>query len=171
MRRLFLLILFILISAYLFASSFGVAIDAVSVDSFFTESKGARIDTYYNLTEDVRLNLMIGVFGVNTQEKQLGCVELGFSMDYFPFLKANAYIGTSVIRANYLFGFDSPENKFCFITDVRFGYQIKIKNFYIEPRLTITDLEAFFSGENEILSNSFYQYARYRVSLFLGYSF
>lgn len=169
MRRFFLSLLLLLVSTYLFSSSFGFAIDAISLDSIFVESKGARIDAYYNLTEDVRLNMLIGFSAINKTEIQLNALELGFSMDYFPFEKASAYLGTSIVRTNILFGFDAPKENLCFVTDVRFGYQIKIKNFYIEPRITITDLSAFSSGENEILSQNFYQYSRYRFSLFLGY--
>ena len=162
---------FIFFVQSLFSVGIGGGIDLAAVDSFFLSSKGARIEFWVQMMDDLRLSVPFGMYRRSDQTVELSVFEFGAAVDFYPFPHIPFYTGLSLVRVGYLWGLDAPLNPYAHLMDIRIGYTFRIGPAVIEPRVTITEKSLSASAEAETLMTHISQCGEYRFSLLCGVEF
>ena len=150
------------------ASSWQVGVDLRCLDSFFYPSVRFDGEFSYRFSE-VRVTVPLRY--AHSMSHELDFVESGVYVSVYPFEGYGFYAGVSLLRAGYMWGLEAPDNPFLLFSEAMVGWTFSFPYFFIEPRITVTDVFSSEKGRLDVLSEAIPQYSLLRISLITGCSF
>lgn len=164
-KLVYLILLLLFLFVPVFGSSFYLAFDIVSVDSFIADGKRVSFDLSYRFS-DIRISLPISYSFC--LDDDISAFDIGFRVDVYPFRNLNLFFGVDAIRYLRFFGLSSPENRNVFISSIVAGYTFEFPYWFIEPRIIIQDPARINETETAILDDHFPFYYDYYVQFLVG---
>ncbi len=150
------------------ASEWQIGIDLRCIDSFFYPSMRIDGEFSYRFSE-VRVTVPLRYAHSNTHE--LDFVETGLIVSVYPFDGLGFYAGVSLLRAGYAWGLEAPSNPLILFSEALVGWTFSFPYFFIEPRITVTDVFSSEKGRLDVLREAIPQYSMLRISLIAGCAF
>ncbi len=173
MKRIVFLCFLVLLSIGGFASenksSLDVAIDMCYIDPFKDNVVYNELTLGLNIDEDLSLRIPINLVIPTTSNIDL--VGLGGSIDvlYRPLFNG-IFISFSLVKIQYLFGYDAPLDNIQYLNKVSFGYTFNVfDSWFIEPSILFFNLNGMYEDSLLLLRESFNGFPSVRGSLLVGY--
>lgn len=173
MKKIALLFLLIIISTNLFAddepSSLDVALDVAYLDPFIDHIVYNELTLNLNVDSDISLRIPINIiFPLSNTSDLIG---IGGSIDvlYRPIFNG-IFVSFSLVKIEYLTGYDAPLENIQYLNKLSFGYTYKInENWFVEPSVSFFNLNGMYEDSILILKDSFGDFPSVRASLLIGY--
>ncbi len=150
-------------------SSLDVAIDALYIDPIIDHLVYNEISFSLNINEDLSIRIPLNV--IIPTSNQIDLIGFGGSLDilYRPFFNG-FLVSFSLIKVEYLKGYDAPYENIQYLNKLAFGYTFDInKNFYIEPSISFFNLNGVYEDSILTLKESFGNFSSIRPSILVGY--
>lgn len=163
---LILLLLFLLLPV--FGSSFYVAFDAMSLDSFIADGNRVSFDFSYRYG-DFRISLPVSYSFC--LDDDISALDVALRVDAYPFRDIELFFGVDVLRYLRFFGLSSPQERNVLLSSISIGYTFSFSHFFIEPRIIAQDPARIAENETAILDDHFPFYFDYYAQLLIGVRF
>jgi len=163
----------IIVSSNIFAneepSTLDVSLDLAYFDPFFDDIIYNEITFSLNVTPDFSLRIPLNV--IFPLDNSIDIVGFGGSIDFlYRPLFNGIYVSFSLVKIEYLSGYDAPFENVEYLDKLSFGYTIKISNnFFIEPAISFFNLNGIYEDSIISLKDSFNDFPSIRASLLIGY--
>jgi hypothetical protein len=80
------------------------------------------------------------------------------------------FVSFSLVKIEYLTGYDAPLENIQYLNKLSFGYTYKInENWFVEPSVSFFNLNGMYEDSILILKDSFGDFPSVRASLLIGY--
>ncbi len=152
----------------IYASKWQVGIDLRSIDSFFYPSIRVDAEVSYRYDE-IRVTLPVRFS--HSKSYELDFAETGLIVSVYPFDSLGFYAGVSLLRVGYAWGLEAPSDPLILFSEAMIGWTFEFPYFFIEPRITITDVFSSEEGRLDDIREAIPQYSMLRVSLIAGCAF
>ena len=173
MKRVVFLCLLIFIATDVYSdidpSSIDVAVDLLYIDPFIDNIIYNEITFSLNISDDLSLRIPVNI--VAPLSKNISLVGIGGSIDalYRPFFNG-IFISFSLVKIQYLTGYDAPFEKMQYLNKLSFGYTFQIsKKIFIEPSVAFFNINGIYEDSILALKDSFNDFPAVRASLLVGY--
>ena len=168
MRKLVVLSIVMIAAYQVSASAFQIGFDLRCLDSFFYPA--VRIDGEFSYRfSEVRVSIPLRYSHSNTHE--LDFAETGLIVSVYPFDGLGFYAGVSLLRLGYAWGLEAPADPLLLFSEAMVGWTFSFPYFFIEPRITVTDVFSSEKGRLDIIREAIPQYSTIRISLIAGCAF
>ena len=143
------------------ASEWQVGVDLRCIDSFFYPAVRVDGEFSYRFSE-VRVTIPLRYSHSNTHE--LDFAETGLIVSVYPFDGLGFCLG-------YAWGLEAPADPLLLFSEAMVGWTFSFPYFFIEPRITVTDVFSSEKGRLDIIREAIPQYSTIRISLIAGCAF
>lgn len=173
MKKIVFLFFMVIVSTSMFASeeasTLDVAVDLAYFDPLIDDIIYNEITLSLNVTSDFSLRLPINI--ILPIDKSIDIVGLGGSIDFlYRPLFNGIYISFSLVKIEYLSGYDAPFENIEYLDKLSFGYTYNIsKNLFIEPAISFFNLNGIYEDSIISLKDSFSDFPSIRASFLVGY--
>ncbi len=168
MKKIAAIVMMLFTMGILSASAWQIGLDARCIDSAFMDAIRLDAELSYR-SGKVRVTLPIRYS--HSLSYDLDFAETGLIVSVYPFEGYGFFAGVSLVRLGCFWGLEAPDERFMFFSEAVVGWTFSFPYFYIEPRLSITDVFSAETGRLAILSKAVPQYSQFRISLILGTAF
>jgi len=173
MKKIVFLFFLVIVSSNLFAneepSTLDVALDLAYFDPFIDDIIYNEITFSLNVTSDFSLRIPLNV--IFPLDNSIDIVGIGGSIDFlYRPLFNGIFVSFSLVKIEYLSGYDAPFENVEYLDKLSFGYTFKISNnFFIEPAISFFNLNGIYEDSIISLKDSFKDFPSIRASLLVGY--
>ena len=149
------------------AAAWQAGVDLRCIDSSFYPALRLDVEASYRFRH-IRVTLPIRYS--HSYDYDLDFLETGLAVSVYPFDGFGFYAGVSLLRLGVFWGIEAPDDNLLFFSEAMIGWTIEFPYFYLEPRISFTDV--FSSEESRLaeLREAVPQYSRFRVSLIAGFT-
>ena len=168
MRKLVALFFIMIAACQVSASAFRVGIDLRCLDSLFYPAVRVDGEFSYRFSE-VRVSIPLRYS--HSMSHELDFIETGLAVSVYPFEGYGFFASVSLLRVGYFWGLEAPEDPLLLFSEASVGWTFDFPYFFIEPRISITDVFSSEQGRLSVLSEAVPQYSRFRISLMTGCTF
>ena len=100
----------------------------------------------------------------------LDFLEAGLAVSVYPFEGLGFYAGVSLLRFGVFWGIEAPDDNLIFFSEAMIGWTIEFPYFYLEPRISFTDVFSSEEARLAELMEAIPQYSKFRISLIAGFT-
>lgn len=168
MRRIMAILIAAVLSLPVSAKGFQVSADLMSLDSLLYGSVRIDAEIGYRFND---LRVSFPVRYSHSVSYSLDFLEGGIFISSYPFENCGFFVGASLLRLGYFWGYDVPDDRLMVFSEVSAGWTISFPYSFIEPRISFTDALSQEEGKLSMLGNAVGQYRRFRISLLAGFEF
>lgn len=170
MKKVTLVLVFLLALIPVFSLSLGATLDVGSVQDFLfkTNSYQYSADIRAALTDKFEVRVP-ATFCVTRGTK---LIDSGVFLVYHPWPDYGLFMGLSLIQFAYIRGNENLEKSLYGLNEITLGWTFKFfKGLIVEPSISIHDPSGTFEDEYSLLKGQFPCYRKYRIKLSAGWSF
>ncbi len=167
MKRLIIVMIISCLLPLSAAPVWQAGVDLRCIDSSFYPSLRLDAEASYRFGS-VRVSLPVRYS--HSYDYELDFIETGLAVSVYPFGDLGFYAGVSLLRFGAFWGLEAPEDNLIFFSEAMIGWTIDFPYFYIEPRISITDVFASEEARLSVLREAVPQYSRFRISLLAGFA-
>ena len=155
------------ISSSAYAAVWQAGVDLRCLDSSFYPSLRLDAEASYRYG-NIRVTLPIRYS--HSYDYDLDFIETGVIVSVYPFEDFGFYAGVSLLRFGAFWGMEAPSDNLIFFSEAMIGWTIEFPYFYLEPRISFTDVFSSEEARLSELSEAVPQYSRFRISLIAGFA-
>lgn len=161
------MVLMIILTFSASAAVWQAGVDLRCVDSSFYPSLRLDVEGAYRFG-NVRVSLPLRYS--HSYDYDLDFLEAGLAVSVYPFRNLGFYAGVSLVRFGVFWGIEAPEDNLIFFSEAMIGWTIEFPYFYLEPRISFTDVFSTEEARLAELREAIPQYSKFRISLLAGFA-
>ena len=167
MKRLRVFVCIAIISSSVHAAVWQAGLDLRCIDSSFYPALRLDAEAAYRYG-NVRVSLPVRYS--HSYDYDLDFIETGLAVSVYPFGGSGFYAGVSLLRFGAFWGIEAPSENLLFFSEAMLGWTIEFPYFYLEPRISFTDVFSSEEARLAELREAVPQYSRFRISLLAGFA-
>lgn len=157
----------VLMAHGIWSATWQAGVDLRCADSSFYPSLRLDAEAAYRYGS-IRVSLPVRYS--HSYDYDLDFLETGLAVSVYPFDGMGFYAGVSLLRFGIFWGIEAPDDNLIFFSEAMIGWTIEFPYFYLEPRISFTDVFSTEEARLAELREAVPQYSKFRISLIAGFT-